>query len=233
MIVLSLALGVSTHTHALEEHVINAARLAESYTDQVPVSGKALVGVMLAEPGTPSGRNVYVPINDNIDEDVSELRLCLTLNSRDGRYTGHFESSFPATSPPYLMRIEYETQSTQFYSQALAAGLVGLVEVRRDCLHRQQPFPLAVFPLAWSPDYNPRGIDLFINSSRRRSFLRLDDKRVDCQPLGQDQLIAYDSHCRLDFPVNTSETPYNPPPITLVRMLGSNVGPLVSIPLIY
>ncbi|MHB0777661.1 hypothetical protein [Halomonas sp. WWR20] len=237
--VVGLSLGTPVHAQALREANVQADWVDEGYIQNVPVSGRVVVGTMFIDAGRPSGDTLYVSVNSAPPASVAaapdEDLLCLNLASRDGSYKGIWKTTLPDIEPPYLLRVQYTSRARAFYEDARARELVALATLKDSC----EPGGAVkrILPVAWTPPYDANRLRIFINSSRMRTLLAIPlqgqgVEAVECQPIQAAQKIAFDRYCDIDVKaLEAAEKEPQYEQAALLRYRGPNRAPVVPLPL--
>lgn len=233
-----------------DELVLDATILSEGYSPAVTVSGRALAGVMLEPEGHPNHQrldqrlHVWLPAG----LDTEGRRLCLTLTSRDGRYTGLLQA--PLTGVPSRadtsrsVSVNFETQRPEYYSRYQETPpphrLAVLAEIKPECNTAEPAW--RILPVSWADVEAPSILNVMVNSNRMRTLFavivdpstpegRPRQLGVECSEIDVTQRIAFDTLCRVDLARLSNEGTPRLEDAQLVRMHGPSPARTIPLPL--
>lgn len=227
---------------------VEATILSEGYSPAVTVSGRALAGVMLEPEGHPSAHEPRQQLHAWLPAGVETAgyELCISLTSRDGRYSGLLSASLDATAPStdtaQPLSVSFETRRPEYYTRYQDTPpphrLAVLMELKPRCDAAEPTY--RVLPASWSPTQGSV-LHVMVNSSRMRTLLavpvlsgeagRPRQLGVECDEISTPQRIAFDTVCRLDLAKLGSEGTPQLDQAQLVRMSGPSPAGLIPVPL--
>ncbi|XKE46953.1 hypothetical protein LG302_07405 [Halomonas organivorans] len=243
-------------TSAPVEFAQEARILNEGYAPAVDVSGRTLMGVMAEPSGHPDGNSqaqrLYLWLPEGLE--TQEHRLCISLNSRDGHYTGLLEvpleglealrsgADEQAEEATETLAVDFVTREPDYYTQYDQTPpphrLAVLAELKRDCSPATERE--AVLVAAWRPFSTPQTLSVLANSNRLETLLAVLVEDADggkrqlgvmCQPIEASQRIAYDSACPLDLARLSREGDPRLEETLLVRRRGASLASQVPVEL--
>ena len=168
--------------------------LHEEYRQEVPVSGRLLVGMSVVTDDELTAELALLAPNRDIDG-----MFCMQLMSRDGSYWSQNSFRLPSGEAG-LVRLEYPSPYLERLYDDQAKELAVLAKLG--------PCAEAGLPLiaGWRSSQleDPERITLFINSARTYTFVAGNydgvwDKPAPCSPIEDGRRTAYDTSCELDF----------------------------------
>ncbi|QEA38210.1 hypothetical protein FGL86_03390 [Pistricoccus aurantiacus] len=241
-------LGGMANAQSPPEIPVEATWVDEGYVPDVPVSGRIIIGAMLAESGRPDGRILYVRVGSEPAKESAELEsetLCINLISRDGSYTGVWKVPLAERDSSGWIKVQYTTKEPAFYEMDHAKDLVALAAFKDRC----DPGGITrrILPVTWQWPDDDRLLRVFVNSSRMRTLLAIpftrDDKNastgveiIECKQIEASHRIAFDRQCDIDIDGlekeqgQARELHYDQ--AALLRYRGPNRAPVVSLPLL-
>jgi len=176
---------------------ISESEFREELSDEVPVSGEVRVGVLA---GTRKGPSATRPLKLVVDLPAERgRRLCVKLTSRDGRYRAEGSAELPSALVG-ATDVELPTHHAGTLSaKADELYLAPFVTLSDDPRCRGRV--AQILPARWGDGAPGDALMVLINSgglASRLVFTAADGRRsVDCRPLPERQLVAFDTICEL------------------------------------
>ncbi|PLX59915.1 hypothetical protein [Sedimenticola selenatireducens] len=189
----------------------NKEGLKESYTDDVPVSGRVVAGVMLMGMAN-SGNMVIYPSGVEAGS-----RVCVQVTSRDGRYWA--ENNFllpsntaddeqPKINEPVSLQYdtEYEDELKGFKLDELA-----ILSYTHDCDHSRENSYFPATRNGFSGE--KKRLRIYINSGRADSYVRVENpiegnnKSRMCRRFTEGRRTGYDTVCEIPWSSNLTLKP--------------------------
>ena len=215
----------------------NKEGLKESYTDDVPVSGRVVAGVMLMGIASPGNMAIY-PSGVSVGS-----RLCVQVTSRDGRYWA--ENNFRLTKraaedeQPKIIepaRLQYDTEyddekpkinepvrlqyDTEYEDELKGFKLdeLAILSYTHDCGQSRENSYFPAIRNGYSGEKNR--LRIYINSGRADSYVRVENsiegnnKSRMCRRFTEGRRTGYDTVCEIPL---SSDLTLNPLKIDIYR----------------
>lgn len=203
-----------------QAEAVTVLDLAESFRDEVPVSGEAIAGVMLETPAQymdADGLFAYLPEMKGV--------VCARITSYEGRYTASIKYSVSTASQGW-----YQLPTSSKHRSALTNYEAGQLVARiyypaeENCLNAA-----TYYWSRWGEGADKPGeFKLYLNSGRYPTFLRIEGEErqiINCKPIKETRNIAFDSTCLI--------SPEQPAPqrVTVIRRKRGQFLPPIALDL--
>lgn len=212
-----ILLAINLAVNAAEPSPLLPIEFTDAYLNDIPVGGSILVGATVIEPGTSIRTNrliVNVP-------DSSSRTICLTLTSRDGRYTASgLYSPDGATGLRTLVLQPKHEKELYSYSQDQVAVLVKAAE---NCTGPG----VIVLSARWSGSSPNAKLSIFLNSQGADAEVSRTDqpeKSISCSRIVGKEIVSFDAECDVSFLLNGGVTP-----LTISRTRFDSVYPPIRL----
>jgi hypothetical protein len=170
--------------------------LNEALADEVPVSGRVVVGVEL------EGLRDVVDFSILASPRFGGQSFCLRMLSREGRYWSENTFQFPKNSPSGPIGLEYESKYQEYLS-GLAATDLGLMAFAGGCASKGEG---EVFPMMRkSAELKEPRLVVYVNSGRTDTFASVQaggatTSPEPCTKLRKGRRTGFDTVCTLNLP---------------------------------
>jgi hypothetical protein len=190
---------------ARHEPVLIKIQLTEQFSEEVRVSGRILVGALVArKPGT---HLVSKPIGMAIGPVAGAAGpICLQWTSRDGRYYAESRvQGLDAGGRPVLLT--FDTAHEPLLNR-LQRDDLALLAFSGDCAGGVQSKELKVFAIDRNKEKDGKldGIDIVLNSERSDTVIRYADSAgnqiaAPCRRIEEKRRTSFDTVCELRAPL--------------------------------
>ena len=166
----------------------------EAYKDEVPVSGRVVVGVSLTGSAVSTAMLALLP-----PQSAAGSSVCVQVMSRDGRYWSRNTYELPDGISTREVSLEYPSQHQEFLRELQHEDLAVLGSAG-DCSDTDLG---AIFlTSAGKQDTSPAQMKVFVNSSRADTYIAVKNhpsqsRPSHCRTIEEGRRTGYDTICSL------------------------------------
>lgn len=173
--------------------VLGEKQFRESFLQKVTVSGGIRAGFMFKSASNRVDvHDLFIHLPHDVNE--QEAMLCVTMVSRDGRYTASWEYAIgmqPSGAIAVNLPSKYQEQIANYSTDEL---VVLAAITSKDCLSGEMRY----VPSSWG-ETDTSDYVLYVNSGSEDTVVAIPGRteRVPCEKIKSDGTVAFDTKCTI------------------------------------
>ena len=204
LVVLLLIVGLNaltTTVYAKEFYAELKGSFEEKYSEEVPVSGNVIAGVMLYD-NDKKNENEFDP-RVFVSHQTEGFDICLSVVSKDGMYSSHNTFTIPKIDSSTYITADYsKTKHKRYLDSAVSDNIAIKARIGSCDGDRNKPFLIT----SSTPEHiNSKSLNLYIDSLGATDVMvaaRSSDRKIikgQCEAIHGERKTGYDHICNFDL----------------------------------